>query len=564
MKPSDYPSLWQSRFPVLFALACAVFFATAAALSVWNSSSTWDDAYHITGGAAQWQTGKPNLNADHPPLGRLLGALPSLFMDIPAVADLDPGAWHRADLINSTNAYFATVEDRLLWPARLTMLVLAGVLAALLYAWGKALLGPGRVWLPLALFAFCPPLLANAALVTTDMAATTFFFAAVYAWWHYLRKPTAKHLLWVGLAVSAALASKHTALLLAPLLIALGGISLNADRVLPYGFGQRLRIVFGGLAAIGAMVLFAINAVYFFDGLFLTPADYVARSQALVPLYGDSAATLSQAWPSWLPIPLPFYYVNGVVNIFGNVGERGHATYFLGQPGFGGWPNYFLMLLLVKLPIPSLLLIGLGISQAVSRLPRDGWNILFLAAPPLLLIGVASTGKMQIGIRHILPALPFLFLLAGYALHGPFPRWRTMAAAALAGLSGISTLAIHPDYLMYFNFLGGGPEQGWRISVTGDDYGQGGAELKRWLQARGVKELAYGPFGWGGVVLNRAGIQTKPPPCQDTGELVAIHAGALLLTYSLENTLCYTWMRLKEPDEKIGYSIFIYNSKNLK
>jgi hypothetical protein len=44
-----------------------------------------------------------------------------------------------------------------------------------------------------------------------------------------------------------------------------------------------------------------------------------------------------------------------------NVGQNGHWTYFLGQAGWGGWRNYFPVLLLVKLSIPALLLIALGV-----------------------------------------------------------------------------------------------------------------------------------------------------------------------------------------------------------
>ena len=138
-----------------------------------------------------------------------------------------------------------------------------------------------------------------------------------------------------------------------------------------------------------------------------------------------------------------------------------------------------------------------------------------------------------------------------------------MLISCLLVLNALSSLAVHPYYLMYFNFLGGGPEQGWRISVTGDDWGQGDADLRRWLQERNVKSLAYLPDGWGGAILSRAGIRFTAPPCNDTGELVAVHVERLVTTVSVDDTNCYAWMRLREPDEKIGYNIFLYNTKNL-
>ena len=244
--------------------------------------------------------------------------------------------------------------------------------------------------------------------------------------------------------------------------------------------------------------------------------------------------------------------------------EKGHITYFLGQSGYGGWSNYFVMLLLVKLPIATLILVGAGMVKALERFPKNAWNLLFILLPPLLIVVVASLGKMQIGIRHILPALPFLFLVSGYALEGVNKVWRTSLISAFLVCNIMSCWAIYPYYLMYFNFIGGGPEQGWRIAGNGDDWGQGDADLKQWLYEHRLSSLAFLPNGWGGVILNRAHIQYTPPSCSDTGELVAVHVTQLMLPITIDKVNCFAWMRLREPDEKIGYNIFLYNSKNVR
>jgi 4-amino-4-deoxy-L-arabinose transferase-like glycosyltransferase len=556
--------LGQAQSPAVFAALCIAIFVLSAALSIRNKSSSWDDPYHLTAGVAQLQTGDPRLNADHPPLARLIGAIPSLFMKVPAVADSAPSAWKQADIYASTLAYFPTIEDRLLWPGRLTMLCLSVLLGWLLYSWASELFGVKATWLPMALYAFCPPLLANAPLVTTDMAATTFMFAALYAGWRFIEAPSLGRLGWVSLSTAAAFCAKFTAVLLVPLFLLFALGSTVKPALMQYKLQPRVLAAIGSLAVIGIATVLAINLIYFFDGVMRTPEEYIAQSLHQMPSLRTGASRLFSIWPTWLPIPLPYYYVAGFLSVFTNVELKGHATYFLGQAGNGGWPNYFLMLLLIKLPIPMLILVGSGMLRAFSRLPRKGWNFLFLTLPPLLIISIASMGKMQIGIRHILPALPFLLLLSGYLLHFPIKRWQQFTVALLLVMNAASSLRVHPYYLMYFNFLAGGPEQGWRISITGDDYGQGDADLSRWLAERNVRELAFGGFGWGDLLLNRAGIKTKPVPCEDKGELVAIHAGSLLLTRTpLETARCFNWMRLREPDEKIGYSIFIYNSKNL-
>lgn len=560
--PTGNQSMWRPRLPPLLAAVLIAIFVITAALSVRNTSSSWDDPYHLTGGIAQLQTKDPRLNADHPPLARLIAAIPTLFIKVDSVAEHAPSAWESADLFQSSSILFGAIEDQLLWPSRLIMLSFSILLGWLVYAWSSQLFGSRNALLPLILFAFCPPLLAYAPLVTTDMAATAFIFASLYGWWRYLTKPSLRNLLWTCVGVTATFATKHTALLLIPLFLFLGIIAITTTILLTSSFRERLWTVGGGLLVIGLTTLVSINLVYFFDGSFLTPQEYIARAHNLVPYHKISAERLSQYWPTWLPVPLPFYYVLGLINLFTNVGQGGHATYFLGEAGYGGWTNYFLVMLLVKLSLPTLILVFLGVLRAFDRFPEQAGDLLFLVLPPLLLIWIASIGKMQIGIRHILPAFPFLLLLAGYILHHKITYWGKSLFTTLLILNCFSSLSVHPYYLMYFNFLAGGPEQGWRISITGDDYGQGDADLLRWLQARGVKEIAFGPFGWGTAILNRAGIITKPIPCDDTGELVAIHVGQMALTYTLEKHRCYSWMRLRKPDEKIGYNIFLYNTKN--
>jgi tetratricopeptide (TPR) repeat protein len=119
---------------------------------------------------------------------------------------------------------------------------------------------------------------------------------------------------------------------------------------------------------------------------------------------------------------------------------------------------------------------------------------------------------------------------------------------------------VHPHYLMYFNFLAGGPDQGWRISVNGDDWGQGDRALARWLSERGVNKVAYAGFGgWGVDQLSQYHIKVKGIPCSDNGELVAFHVNMLISTSTVANAQCFEWLKQKKPDAKIGYNIFLYN-----
>ena len=131
-----------ARYSHYLAIILIAIFVVISASSVWQKSTTWDEPFHLTIGVTQLQTGDPRLNSDHPPLARLIAAIPTLFMSLDSVVDNMGVAWEQADLINAPNAFFGTIEDRALWPARLMMLSFSVLLGALLYFWGLELFGP--------------------------------------------------------------------------------------------------------------------------------------------------------------------------------------------------------------------------------------------------------------------------------------------------------------------------------------------------------------------------------------------------------------------------------------
>jgi hypothetical protein len=87
---------------------------------------------------------------------------------------------------------------------------------------------------------------------------------------------------------------------------------------------------------------------------------------------------------------------------------------------------------------------------------------------------------VNIGYRHLLPVLPFLWIYVGRLGHvraaslaATRRRWATVAALSLGLWLAAGTLALAPDYLAYFGALAGGPDGGWRYLVDSNlDWGQ--------------------------------------------------------------------------------------------
>ena len=94
----------------------------------------------------------------------------------------------------------------------------------------------------------------------------------------------------------------------------------------------------------------------------------------------------------------------------------------------------------------------------------------------LAILVVVLPSRITIGLRHVLPIYPFLSITAGFGLvalfrRGRSNRWIQAGAFALLLWFSASSAMAHPDYLAYFNELGGAHPE--RIVVDSDlDWGQ--------------------------------------------------------------------------------------------
>jgi len=121
------------------------------------------------------------------------------------------------------------------------------------------------------------------------------------------------------------------------------------------------------------------------------------------------------------------------------------------------------------------------------------------------------TSHLNIGHRHILPTYAPLFIVCGL-LARPVAKlgWR-IGAGALALLAAGTALGQYPDYLSYFNAFGGGPANGYRhLSDSSLDWGQDLPGLATWLKNhRWQNEPVYlGYFGMGSPAYE--GINAEP------------------------------------------------------
>ena len=180
--------------------------------------------------------------------------------------------------------------------------------------------------------------------------------------------------------------------------------------------------------------------------------------------------------------------------------NAGRSSFLDGHVSLNGWWYYFPLAMLFKTPLATLIALALAVVICFV-VPRklDRWLLYVLVFPPLIYMLAAMKSGMNIGIRHILPVYPFLFIFLGIAAARAFQKFGKYAVAVLAvlllGLAA-ETFAAFPDFIPFFNAAVGGARGGARLlSDSNIDWGQELPNIARWQRAHPQYQLMLSFFG---------------------------------------------------------------------
>jgi hypothetical protein len=450
------------------AAACALFIFQSG-LAIWNKGPTFDEVAHIAAAQDYISRGEYVLNQEHPPLVKQLSGVALSFLDLKdrPPAPLPPGIvnpdahWRGEEWTSGGALLFDLNGDRteeILRVARLPPLLLSIPFLIVLFLWTRAMVGSVAALVALALATFSPLLLAHAPLVHTDFALTLFVAAALAQTWRLWRRFTWPRALALGLICGFALCAKYSAVLLGPIIavVTLAEIarlrdgSASTPRILTRaGEPPRQGVLLVEWLIVGA----AVTAV------------------ALIPV-------LFSTWrwdPGW--------WFHGYSTLLDGL-RPGFPFYCAERYSVTGFWYYFPLALLVKTPLGALGLIGVGlVSVARMESPRRGDVVIYLLVPILLYHLIAMNVPIQLGVRHVLPTVALLLIVAGA---GGQWLWSlglggrlTLGALLLAQV--VASVGAAPDYLSFFNALAGGPRHGWHwLDDSNIDWGQDLPALTRW------------------------------------------------------------------------------------
>jgi hypothetical protein len=190
------------------------------------------------------------------------------------------------------------------------------------------------------------------------------------------------------------------------------------------------------------------------------------------------------------------------------------------------------------------------------------WSLVSFSA---LLLALAMRGSLNIGVRHVLPLMPALAVLAGRSTalvlqHVSARSWSS-GAATIATAAHVSGMAwAFPDYLSDFNLLVGGRSGGEKISIVGEEWSQDLIRLGRELSARGVRTLYFdGDNATVGPELARFGVKVRRLGCPKRLPSAG-HAAVSARNLARRGPRCYPWTSSTPPAFEIPGHIFVYRS----
>jgi 4-amino-4-deoxy-L-arabinose transferase-like glycosyltransferase len=493
------------------------------AFSVRRNSITWDEDDHIYAGYMSWKRADFGLNPEHPPLVKLIAATPLLNMPLMAPV-LEDRPFKLEAFLGGKDFLFKNDADRMLFRARMAASLFTLLLALFVFLAAREMFGTGAAFIALSLLVFDPNLLAHGAVVGTDAGLSCFMFASVYAFYRYVKTPSAWRLLAVGLATGLALACKHTGILVFPILFLLAMWEvLRHNRTAEHmdgpqpPIGKRVRQLAVALVTISVVALAILWACYGFR--------YQARAEGrqLNPPLAEFVHNLSRPREVKLLQTvarfhlLPESYIYGLADV--RIMSDFYTSFLLGRIYPHGVWFYFPVAFSIKSSLSFLVLLLLTIWAIATRGLTVGREILFLIIPPVFYLIIAMGSGMNIGVRHILPMYLFFWVLIGGAAWKLIEHNRhwTYVIVALLVFQAISTSRCYPAYLAYANELWGGPSQTYKLlSDSNSDWGQQLHDVKRYLDRRGVKDCWFIYFAEGVVDTNYYGIPCKPLPTADS------------------------------------------------
>ena len=566
-----------------------VMFITAV-FSMKGDSLTFDELAHIPAGYSYLTKQDYRLNPEHPPLIKDIPAIPLLFLNLNfpdnhalwLQEEAAPAWWVQFDLGKEFLYRSGNDPQEIIFWSRFAMIGLLLLLGWVLFRWTRRITNNAVAVGTLALFAFSPTFLAHGRLANTDVGAVFGALLAIIFWLKFLQNPSWKNVLLAGVTFGVAMLLKFSLVLLIPFfaIATLIYVFLLSKPPLPY----IKKSLIAGLAGF----ILIIWPVYQFH-IWNYPAEQQLRDT--IADISNHPISIAKDLTIWMaeqePLRAPAQYLRGLLMASQRT-AWGNTTYYLGQISADSWWHYFPMLYLLKIPLAFHVLTLFATcffanwlwrirkKRKFLDLARQHFWIIALFLWVIIYWTAAIAGNLNIGIRHLLPIFPFTYILVVFGTYQglksiSLPKIRQIATFFFLFLFlcyAASSFSAFPHYLSYYNKLGGGIEEGYKIAVDSNyDWGQDFYRLLAFVEKEKIEKIYLDYFGgedeeyWLGqkyIKLNPKEIK-EPPKGWLAVSLNQLMGGIAEPAVGFDQeTGYYNWLKEYTPVARAGYSIFIY------
>ncbi len=464
--------------------ALLVAFAGLAGTAMLRNSTTFDEILFPAAGARGFHTGDFRLVVDHPPIMQYVYGFPVWLAGARYPAE-EPEHWDYALRYPYAQAFYwgaGNSPERIAAGARTIAVLLGTLLVFATFALSRRTLGDGAALLAATLVAFLPDVLAHSGISYNDVPLALALFVAVHLVDRAARSPTPGAVAAASFASAIAVCVKFSGAIAGPILVVLVAIEALSGR---WRDARWRRSIALGIPLYCAIVYATLVAVYRGDW-------------SLAQFFQGLGYNLSHA----------------------SHGNGGIPAVLLGNRSTTGWWYFFPVAFLLKTPaaLHALSLIALtgawlalrgrSARELLSH-PSRAWAV----AAILFLASVMAT-RLNIGVRHALPIMPFACVLVAQGLAS---AWRRSGVAlrgvvALLVAWNVASVTVHyPYFLPYLSEYVAGRMAPYDTLVDSNtDWGQGLFALRDYMKARGLDTIYLSYFG--SALPEGYGIRYVPMP----------------------------------------------------
>lgn len=552
----------------------------------WVMSPNQTEVGHMGASVYFWNHFRFDVFHVNPPLTRIISGIPVMLCDpVYDGSSYSPHPQDRCEWELGKDFLKANTSEKIRWCFAFARwiwipVILAGGLIGFFLA--RDLYGESSALIFLVLWVFSPLILSWGGTICPDTVAASIGIIGIYTFRQSLYAPKLFGILCSGLFLGLMVLSKLTWIIAFGIWPLIWGICILPD------FSNRdrkkgpIKLSFSQLLAILLIGLYTLNLGYVFEGTFQSLEQYEfisvlfnGREMIDEPQIPDFGNRFSGTLLGKIPVPLPAEFVQGIDTQRFDF-EQGKQSYLRGEWKDHGWWYYYIYALMVKMPLGTWILTLLCILITCFRANYNAkWRdeLLILLPFLILFIFVSSQTGFSLHSRYIIPALPFLFIwISKVGCAFKLKHYITSTAATLSlGWMIISSLAVFPHSLTYFNELSGGPQaRPNHLLGSNLDWGQELYFLEEWYlehpEARPIS-VAY----WGSFPLEKTKIISSGYPQVNLGDnadfpsqLSEKEISALTGWYVLSVNEIYSpssqykYFLNFEPEVIIGNTIYVY------